>query len=144
PAIIARAMARSGDAHTGDSRAPDVRTVDVRGIDARRTEVRGGEGFWAAMFGGIVVVGVIYLVAVERFGLDGPFGSASRRADGALPYQVLFRDLPSAEQRVYGQLREGVTEAIAARGASGDWPSVESLAEQGIPPFARDVLDKAG
>jgi hypothetical protein len=60
-----------------------------------------------------------------------------------LAFQVLFRDLPGREQRVYRSMTEGLEEVLRLRGTSGAWPTVESLAEMGISPFAPDVLDES-
>lgn len=88
-----------------------------------------------------VVVCVIYIIGFER---GGPLTTVSQPPSRALlPYQVLFRDLPSAEQRVFRSMQEGLGEALTVRGASGQWPPVGDLAAQGVPPFAADVLDKS-
>jgi hypothetical protein len=115
---------------------PPIRTVEVVPPSAR------GEGTWVFLTIAFVVLCVIYIVAFERN--DGAQSAAAgRQSRSTLPYQVLFRDLPSAEQRVFRQMQEGVVEAMARRASTGSWPSVETLAAQGIPPFAPDVLDKA-
>ena len=59
------------------------------------------------------------------------------------PFERRFQDLPPEDQRLFRDLREGVAEAERARSASGRWPSVESLAAKGVPPFAPDPLDRA-
>jgi hypothetical protein len=88
-----------------------------------------------------VVVCVIYVIAFER-------QESSPRSDGTqaralLPFQVLFRDLPSPEQRIFRSMQEGLGEALRARASSGAWPAVDALAAQGVPPFAADVLDRS-
>jgi hypothetical protein len=92
---------------------------------------------------GFVCLCVIYTIAFQRYG--GPWSTgAAIEVNTALPYQVLFRDLPGDQQRVFRAMQEGVTEALRMRAESGSWPSVASLAAAGIPPFAPDVLDRAG
>jgi len=67
----------------------------------------------------------------------------ARSAPAALPFMVLFRDLPGREQWVFREMQEGLQESLRTRGMRGEWPSVEALAALDIPPFARDVLDKS-
>lgn len=73
---------------------------------------------------------------------------ATRPAPGvsmdALPFQIMFQELPSGEQRTLRALLDGEDEAKRRRDAEGAWPSVERLAQDQIPPFAPDVLDRAG
>lgn len=115
---------------------PAIRTEEVIPPSQR------DDGSWVFLAAMAIVVGVIYVIAFERGGpVAGPAGG---RAQALLPHQTLFRDLPSAEQRVFRALQEGATEALRARGASGSWPAVAALAEQGVPPFAADALDRSG
>lgn len=120
----------------GTSGPSAVRTVDV--LPPSRSD----EGTWVFLSAAFVVLCVIYVVAFQRLG--GPGDGATNPQATTLPFQVLFRDLPNAEQRVFRQMQEGLGEAMAARNASGAWPAVEALAGQGVPPFASDVLDKTG
>ncbi len=85
---------------------------------------------------------VIYTLAFQLYGTTAASGDRSG-ANGLLPFQVLFRDLPSKEQRVFRAMQEGQQEAMRIRGGEGAWPAVEALATLGIPPFAPDVLDKS-
>lgn len=62
----------------------------------------------------------------------------------ALPYQVAFQDLPSPEQRTLRELGDGFAEAKRVRESRGAWPPVVRLADDGVPPFAPDVLSRAG
>jgi len=114
-----------------------LRTVEVLPPSAA------DEAGWVFLAAGIVLLAVIYTYGFEREGARGTAiqGSAG---SGLLPYQVLFRDLPSAEQRTFRAMQEGTTEAVRMRGDSGSWASVEQLAADGVPPFAPDVLDKSG
>ena len=117
--------------------SPAVRTVEVEPPSAA------DEAGWVFLAAAFVVLGVIYVSAFERYGVDGLEPNARSRI-ALLPYQVLFRDLPALEQRLFREMQEGAGEAVRLRSANGDWPSVASLASAGIPPFATDVLDKAG
>jgi hypothetical protein len=99
------------------------------------------ENVWVFMAALFIVLCVIYIVAFERYG--GPASVVTAQGSkGLLPFQVLFRDLPSGEQRAFRQMQEGVVELMAMRGTREDWPPVDELRSQGIPPFAPDVLDK--
>jgi len=108
------------------------RTVEVESPSA------GDEGSWVFLSAAFVCLCVIYVVAFQTVGQRASVASL-----GLLPYQTLFRDLPSPEQRALRAMQEGVAEAVAARDADGAWPSAAALAEQGIPPFATDPLDRA-
>jgi hypothetical protein len=78
----------------------------------------------------------------QRLGL-GPAPIGAAPSNPGLPSQVLFRDLPSGEQRIFREMQEGAGEALARRATADEWPSVEALAAEGIPPFAADLLDKS-
>jgi hypothetical protein len=103
---------------------------------------RGDEAGWVLIAAGFIILGVIYTYAFEREAARGP-NAVSRGGSGLLPYQVLFRDLPSAEQRAFRAMQEGAAEAVRLRGEQGRWPSTDDLGGAGVPPFARDPLDKA-
>jgi hypothetical protein len=100
-----------------------------------------GELVWVLNTATFILVVAIYVVAFETFG-SGGVGSVGPN-DGLLPFQVLFRDLPSTDQRVFRAMQEGAGEAERLRTAEGAWPTTASLADGGIPPFVRDPLDKA-
>ncbi len=88
-----------------------VRTREVL-PPSRRDEEMGV--FLTAAF---IVLCVIYIVGFERGGpVSAPDAAKGR---GLLPFQVLFRDLPSPEQRMFRQMQEGALEAIRARAADG-------------------------
>jgi hypothetical protein len=108
------------------------RTVELESPSAAE------EGSWVFLTAAFICLCVIYVVAFQSFGRQ-----ATEASLGLLPYQTLFRDLPGDQQRVLRAMQEGVAEAVVARDASGDWPGVAPLAEQGIPPFAFDPLDRA-
>jgi hypothetical protein len=94
---------------------------------------------WVFLTSCFVCLLVIYVIAFQRQGQTPD----AARASQVLGFQVLFRDLPGGEQRVFRAMQEGMTEALRLRGESGAWPAVEALASVGVPPFARDVLDKS-
>lgn len=128
-------MSRASSKRTRPPAGPSlVRTVEV--LPPSRSD----EGTWVLLSAAFVVLCVIYVVAFQRLG--GSAGSESTRS--MLPFQVLFRDLPSTEQREFRQMQEGFGEAMAERGRSGAWASAEALGATGVPPFAPDVLDRTG
>jgi hypothetical protein len=104
---------------------------------------RADEGGWVFLAAGFVLLGVIYTYGFEREAARGLTADAVA-GSGLLPYQVLFRDLPSSEQRMFRAMQEGAGEAVRLRGERGEWPSVDGLAADAVPPFAPDVLDKTG
>ena len=85
----------------------------------------------------IVAVVAVYLIKPAP---DAGRDSAATR--NLLPYQVLVRDVPSAEQRIFRELQEGLLEAERLRSTTGKWPEVPVLAADGIPPFAFDPTAK--
>lgn len=104
---------------------------------------QGDEGSWVFLTGCVVLLVVMYVIIFERFGGGGP-GAQGGPAQELMPFQVLFRDLPGPEQRMFRQMQEGALEALRIRGSTGQWPAIEALAGDGIPPFTRDVLDRYG
>ena len=80
-----------------------------------------------------IVLGALLLGAWRR-GAEPDVGA------GLLPYQVAFRDLAPEIQRADRELLEGVVEAENARAETGAWPAPETLAAEGVPPFAPDPL----
>lgn len=87
-----------------------------------------------------IVLCVIYTLAFER---APALGTGTSAPHALLPFQVLFSDLASPEQRIFREMQEGVAEAVTVRGSSGSWPTVLDLATRGVPPFAVDGLDKS-
>jgi hypothetical protein len=114
---------------------PTIRTEEVVPPSQR------DDGSWVFLAAMAIVVCVIYVIAFERGGSNARVDGVQARA--LLPYQVLFRDLPNAEQRTFRAMQEGLGEALRVRGSTGAWPSVDALASQGVPPFAADVLDRS-
>src|SRR5262249_19451862 len=117
-------------------RIPALRTVDVLPPSSA------DEVMWVFLTAAFIVLVVMYVVAFQTY--DAGRSDASRVARSLLPFQVLFRDLPGPEQRVFRAMQEGVSEAVRLRSETGVWPSVATLSAAGVPPFAPDVLDKAG
>lgn len=99
----------------------------------------GEEEVWVVLTAAFVCLCVIYVLIFQLYG-----GPAAQTLNTALPYQVLFRDLPGPEQRAFRAMQEGATEAVRLRSGEGTWPPVGALAAAGIPPFAPDALDRAG
>jgi hypothetical protein len=85
-----------------------------------------------------VAVVIVAVVGVYLASTVWNTGSESVRSGDLMPYQVLMRDRPSDEQRIFRELQEGLLEAERVRSTSGGWPSPGALADQGIPPFAPD------
>lgn len=115
---------------------PPGRTVEVLPPSA------GDEATWVALAAILIVLCVVYIVAFERYGSPAVAPVTSQPAP-LLPYQVLFRDLAGPEQRIFREMQEGTTEALAMRASTGTWPSAQSLAAQSIPPFAADPAGKS-
>ncbi|MFO0547465.1 MAG: hypothetical protein U0271_03700 [Polyangiaceae bacterium] len=70
--------------------------------------------------------------------------NAGSAAATETPGEVRFQDLDAADQRMFRLVQEGLTEAENVRGRTGSWPPVSALADQGIPPFTADPIDRAG
>jgi hypothetical protein len=83
----------------------------------------------------LIVVGVWMALARSM-----PAGGSD--APPLLPYQAYAFDLPSADQRMFRDLAEGVLEAERVRSTEGRWPETARLASEGIPPFFRDPTVK--
>ena len=88
----------------------------------------------------VVVIGVWMYIATDTATPRG--GNANKRQ--LLPFQALIQDRPSAEQRMFRELQEGLLEAETRRADRGTWPMVSALAGDGIPPFAADPTAKGG
>jgi hypothetical protein len=88
----------------------------------------------------IVVRLAVVIVAIVGFYLANTAWDAGRstRTGGLLPYQTLVSDADGPAQRMFRALQEGLLEAERGRTALGGWPAIDTLAEQGIPPFASD------
>src|SRR5258707_15571722 len=84
----------------------------------------------------VVVVVAAYLFRPAMLG--GTDGRAASRPADLLPFQMLVRDAPGADQRMFRELREGLLEGERIRATGGKWPDAAALANEGIPPFAPD------
>lgn len=60
-----------------------------------------------------------------------------------LPYQALIENQSATEQRVFRELQEGLLEAEGLRSTEHAWPAIDTLAREGIPPFATDPTARA-
>jgi hypothetical protein len=78
------------------------------------------------------------IVAAVGIYVASTVGGASTGQRNLMPFQKLIVDRPSDDQRMFRELQEGLLEAEAMRSANKAWPTPESLAEAGIPPFAAD------
>lgn len=105
------------------------RTVAVELLSVRAELAR------VIRLGGTVALGVWLYLAVS---LDSDDNGRRR----LMPYQTVIHTRPAIEQRLFGELKEGLLEAETAR-ASGAWPTIEWLAANGIPPFAPDPTARA-
>lgn len=101
--------------------SPDIRTVDV--VPPQRS----GETLW--------VVRGIAAVAIAGYFLIGVRRGDDEAAAALTSWQVLFRRQPEEVQRVTRELLSGFEEAALLRTPAGEWPSVERLAADLIPPF---------
>lgn len=110
-----------------------VVTVEVRPSSS------GEEESWVFLAAAFICLAVIYVFIFQLYGVP-----RATTLNTALPYQVLFRDLPGVEQRIFRQMQEGMTDALRARAAAGVWPTAAALAADVVPPFAADPLDKLG
>ena len=85
-----------------------------------------------------ITIGVwIYLAVMTGVGGNAP------RQRNLLPFQKLIADRAPAEQRMFRELQEGLLEAEAVRSTTHAWPTPQSLAEAGIPPFAPDPTQRS-
>ena len=109
------------------------RTREITSPSARR------ETAYVARVAFHVLLWSAFVISVQvqaaKGGLDG--------AGQASPFERRFQDLDSADQRLFRAIQEGIHEAEVTRSARREWPSVEALAQQGIPPFAPDPIDRA-
>src|SRR4051794_15231774 len=75
---------------------------------------------------------------------SSPVGEGGAATRHLLPFKMLIQDRPAVEQRMFRELQEGLLEAESRRGSTGTWPTPMSLAEESIPPFARDPTARSG
>jgi hypothetical protein len=106
-----------------------IRTVAVRSPSIRReTQILAIAVFQIAFWSSVVI-------ASTRSGTVDP--ASSLQAD-----EIAFARLDDPDQRMYRRALEGMQEIEDAKSRTGEWPSVETLATRGIPPFADDPIDK--
>ncbi|HMF96795.1 MAG TPA: hypothetical protein VKE96_20995 [Vicinamibacterales bacterium] len=74
--------------------------------------------------------------------MAGVGGNAPRQRN-LLPFQKLIADRVPTEQRMFRELQEGLLEAEAARSTASAWPTPDSLAAAGVPPFAHDPTQRS-
>lgn len=87
----------------------------------------------------VVILAIVgFYLANTAWSVDG----RPARASGLLPYQALVSEAATTDQRIFRELQEGLLEAERIRTDTGGWPSPDALAEQGIPPFAKDPTAK--
>jgi len=110
-----------------DDGGDGIRTVEVLPPSAH------GETSLVLRAAAAIIFGTLFVIAL-RAGDGSPENGT--RSDVLLPFQVLFRDTAAPVQRMYREIQEGVLEAENARAATKQWPAVDTLAAQGIPPFA--------
>ncbi len=79
-----------------------------------------------------ITFGVWLYLANSPFAASG--GDVARRS--LLPYQAFVRDRPTEDQRFFRELQVALLEAERVRSASGSWPIPDTLAADGIEPFA--------
>jgi hypothetical protein len=91
--------------------------------------------------GAVIVLVAAYLFRPVMFG--GPGDTATSRPSDLMPYQTLVSEAPSADQRMFRELQEGLLEAERLRSTTGRWPEAAALAADGIPPFAPDPTRSA-
>jgi hypothetical protein len=100
----------------------EIRTVLVRPEDGTRETY--------AVIQGTVLLAIVSLL------VGSALGGAPEAAQVVAPYQRLFRDEPAPLQRTYRDLLSGLEDALRLRGPKGEWPSVQILREELVPPFA--------
>jgi hypothetical protein len=100
----------------------EVRSPGRSGSSRERTSI--------LLLGALIVGGIGIYLALRVS------GKGSDTQKDLLPYQVLARTLPDAEQQTYGAIRRGIVDAEAERGRVARWPEPSALASRGITPFA--------
>lgn len=118
------------------SPAGTLRTIDISSPSSRDETIH----VLRALF--LIAFFATLVVAVQR-GARAAEPTAAQDAK-AFPFVRRFADLPAVDQRVFTSLREGIGEAERRRSSTGKWPDVETLAADGIPPFAPDPIDRDG
>lgn len=113
--------------------------MTARSVEIRPPSVRAETLNVLKAAAAIVVIVAAYLF---RPSFGGSQTATSARPSDLLPFQNLVRDAPSADQKMFRELREGLLEAERVRATTGRWPDAAALAAEGIPPFAPDPTRK--
>src|SRR5258708_37937280 len=103
----------------------EVRSPGRSGLGRERTSI--------LLLGALIVGGIGIYLALRVS------GSGSDTQKNLMPYQVLARALPDAEQQTFGAIRRGLADAEAERGRTAQWPEPSALASRGIAPFAGEA-----
>ena len=119
-----------------EGRGKRERTIEIRPPSVR------AETLHVVKASAVIVVLVAAYLFRPSFAGQSPNLQSRQSPMGLLPYQALIRDAPPGEQRVFRELQEGLLEAERIRAATGRWPDVQALADEGIPPFASDPTQK--
>jgi len=100
----------------------EVRSPGRSGSSRERTSI--------LLLAGLVVGGIGVYLALRVS------GSGTDTQKDLLPYQVLARTLPDAEQQTFSAIRNGLADAEVERTRLARWPEPSALASRGIAPFA--------
>lgn len=130
--IVRYIVGTSSEMRPGTDQISSVRRVEIRPPSVRSETVN-----VLRVAGAIVVIVAVYLISPSS-----DTSGDNRAGRNLLPYQTLVRDVPSAEQRIFRELQEGLLEAERLRSTTGKWPEVSALSADGIPPFAPDPTAK--
>ena len=106
-----------------------MKSRQVQSADASRVQAGRRERLGVLL----VAAGVIGLIAVY-LALNAATG-APGSGRNLLPYQVLARTLPQADERMFTTLRQGLLVAEVERARTSVWPDPAFLAERGVAPF---------
>jgi hypothetical protein len=84
---------------------------------------------------GVLLVAAAIVGAIAVYLALNAAPGARDDAKDLLPYQVLARTLPQADERAFRMLREGLLVAEAERVRTAAWPDAAHLAGRGVAPF---------
>ncbi len=84
----------------------------------------------------LVVIGLIILLMGIRFSLIAPKNSK----ESPKTYQLSDLNLKNQAPTLYRALLGGVGDILYLREEKGSWPDVDLLQEEGLPPFAGNML----
>lgn len=109
-----------------------IRAVEIGGLSPR------AELLSVVRVGVAVIAAAAVYVATQRATAE----SGAVAARNLLPFQALIQTHNEVDQRMFRQLQVALLEAQAMRAASGAWPDVAMMAEQGIDPFGPDPTNR--